>query len=70
MAYRPGSLPASFKILVTLKILAILASWVKEESVDKSTSMVSRKVMIKSKIELLTTTKSNLFQELLKYVLP
>ena len=59
MACRPGSLPASFKILVTLMILATLASCVRDDKTDKSASMFSSNCIKMSKSDELTTTKSN-----------
>lgn len=64
IAYRPSAFPARRRTLVTLRTLITLASWGPTfSSWIVSASNIPR---IMSKIELITTKKSNLFQEFLR----
>jgi hypothetical protein len=66
IAWSPAFLPASFRILVTLIILATLASYESVDNIERSASRFCIILMMISKIEKLTTMKSNLFHEFLK----
>lgn len=68
MACRPSAFPASLRILVTLKTLITLAIYGPTlKNPSELPSIISK---MKSMTEADTTKKSNLFQELSKYVLP